>query len=375
MKLTVLLTDCLQALEPVQTEMTKGATENLLHLTATNSHITFTIYKHEITWTQTIDATITTPGTFLAPLKPFTDFLRSLKGETLSLQTKDDKLLATSQKTKITFHPSNPNTFILGPTNPEPYAPLASFTPNSLQIILQAAIILTTSEKAPQPQYHCSIWTISPDEKPTLTIQASDTFRIFHWTDPITLLSDTLDDPLTMYIPPSTTRLLIACLKQAPPDSQLTIMPQSSTVTFQMGSTIITSRLLQHTFAKNLPIPNYHEEPTYEFHKDPFIHTIRCARLTTGRDAYRITMKPQNHTIQISSDNPGLSDSQHELDVLSSKTNPGTQLHINPDFLLDACFPVPAKIFHLTVKGDHDPLLISSPEHQGFYHLIAPIKP
>jgi DNA polymerase III subunit beta len=303
------------------------------------------------------------PGEAVLPARLLLDVVRTLPGDRVTLE-----LRAAEQDVELI---SGPATFHLRTLRAEDFPSLPAPSPETRLELPAGAFVETVARVAR---------SASRDEtRPVLTgilmsalnqelkMVATDSYRL---SVKRTALEHALSGSLEANVPARALQEL-ARIAQQTEDEQLAVSVGQSQVIFELGRTILSSRLIDGQF------PNYRQ-----LLPESVEHELRLASAELADVVRRISLLAQKNaplrlgfsegTLTVSAQTPDVGEASEAIPVPFS--GEPFEIGFNPEFLRDGLESVAADELVLKLISPLRPGLIESPDGGDFVYLIMPIR-
>jgi DNA polymerase-3 subunit beta len=306
---------------------------------------------------------VITPGTVVLPARLLLDVVRSLGGETVTLE-----LRASEQDVELI---SGPSTFHLRtlraddfPALPAPNAETRVVLPSKAFVETVSRVARSASKDETRPVLTGILMSASGQE---LRMVATDSYRL---SVKETVLEEPLRGTLEANVPARALQELVRVVQSAP-DAELAVSVNQNQVIFEVDETVLSSRLIDGQF------PNYRqllpESVDHELRlaTDEVTEVVRRISLLAQKNA-PLRLSFSDGTLTVSAQTPEIGGASESIPVPFH----GEQFEIgfNPEFLRDGLESVESQEFVMKLISPLRPGLIESPETGDFVYLVMPIR-
>lgn len=310
-----------------------------------------------------LDADVVRPGSAVLPARLLLDVARSLPTDQLTME-----LRAAEQDVELIC---GPTTFHLRtlraedfPTLPMPDADTRVSLPTEAFVQTVSRVARSASRDETRPVLTGILMSATGQE---LRMVATDSYRL---SVKETKLEAPLQKPIEANVPARALQELVRIAQQAPEDS-LAVSVGQNQVIFELGDTILSSRLIDGQF------PNYRQ-----LLPESVEHELRVASAELTDVVRRISLLAQkNAPLRLSFSEGMLTVSAQTPDVGEASEAIPVPFHgepfeigFNPEFLRDGLESIESDELVLKLISPLRPGLIESPDTGDFVYLIMPIR-
>lgn len=310
-----------------------------------------------------LSADVQHPGTVVLPARLFTDVVRTLPADKLTLE-----LRAAEQDVELICGSA---TFHLRTLRSEDFPTLPAPSPDTRITLPAAAFVQTVSQVArsasrdeTRPVLTGILMSASAQQ---LRMVATDSYRL---SVKETALETPLQSTLEANIPARALQELARIAQQDAGES-LAVSVGQSQVIFELGEVVLSSRLIDGQF------PNYRQ-----LLPESVEHELRLASAELGEVVRRISLLAQKNTplrlgfregeLTISAQTPDVGEASETIPVPFH--GEPFEIGFNPEFLRDGLDSVESDELVLKLISPLRPGLIESPDSGDFVYLIMPIR-
>jgi DNA polymerase-3 subunit beta len=310
-----------------------------------------------------LEAEVVRPGAAVLPARLLLDVARSLSADELTME-----LRAAEQDVELIC---GPTTFHLRTLRAEDFPTLPSPSPDTRVTLPMEAFVQTITRVArsasrdeTRPVLTGILMSASGQE---LRMVATDSYRL---SVKETTLESALQGSLEANVPARALQELVRIAQQAPGDS-LAVSVGQNQVIFEVGETVLSSRLIDGQF------PNYRQ-----LLPESVEHELRLASAELADVVRRISLLAQkNAPLRLSFSEGALTVSAQTPDVGEASEAIPVPFHgepfeigFNPEFLRDGLESIDSDELVLKLISPLRPGLIESPDTGDFVYLIMPIR-
>lgn len=310
-----------------------------------------------------LDADVVRPGSAVLPARLLLDVARSLPTDQLTME-----LRAAEQDVELIC---GPTTFHLRtlraedfPTLPMPDADTRVSLPADAFVQTVSRVARSASRDETRPVLTGILMSATGQE---LRMVATDSYRL---SVKETKLEAPLQKPIEANVPARALQELVRIAQQAPEDS-LAVSVGQNQVIFELGDTILSSRLIDGQF------PNYRQ-----LLPESVEHELRVASAELTDVVRRISLLAQKNaplrlsfsegTLTVSAQTPDVGEASEAIPVPFH--GEPFEIGFNPEFLRDGLESIESDELVLKLISPLRPGLIESPDTGDFVYLIMPIR-
>jgi DNA polymerase III subunit beta len=310
-----------------------------------------------------LDAEVVRPGSAVLPARLLLDVVRSLSADSLTLE-----LRTAEQDVELIC---GPTTFHLRtlraedfPSLPSPSAETRVAVPAAAFVETVARVARSASRDETRPVLTGILMSASGQE---LRMVATDSYRL---SVKETSLEAPLQGSLEANVPARALQELVRIAQQAPAES-LAVSVGQNQVVFELGSVVLSSRLIEGQF------PNYRQ-----LLPESVEHELRLASAELTDVVRRISLMAQKNaplrlsfsegTLTVSAQTPDVGEASEAIPVPFH--GEPFEIGFNPEFLRDGLESIDTDELVLKLISPLRPGLIESPDAGGFVYLIMPIR-
>jgi DNA polymerase-3 subunit beta len=303
------------------------------------------------------------PGSAVLPARLLLDVVRSLPGETvtLELRAKEQDVEVVSGTAKFHLRTLRLEDF---PTLPDAGAATTIKLPSKAFVDTALQVSRSASKDETRPVLTGVLISATDQE---LTMVATDSYRL---SVKHTTIEAKLDAPLEANVPARALQEL-ARIAQSSEDADLGVSLGQSQIVFEIGEVVLSSRLIDGQF------PNYRqllpESVEHELRLDSaeIVEVVRRVSLLAQKNA-PLRLSFTEGELTVSAQTPDVGEASESLPVPFS--GEPVEIGFNPEFLRDGLESVESEHLVLKLISPLRPGLIESPEAGEFVYLIMPIR-
>jgi DNA polymerase-3 subunit beta len=310
-----------------------------------------------------LDAEVARPGSAVLPARLLLDVARSLSTEQLTME-----LRSAEQDVEIIC---GPTTFHLRTLRAEDFPTLPHPDPETRVTLPTGAFVQTVSRVArsasrdeTRPVLTGILMSAAAQE---LRMVATDSYRL---SVKETRLESSLQGTLEANVPARALQELVRIAQQAPEES-LAVSVGQNQVIFELGDTVLSSRLIDGQF------PHYRQ-----LLPESVEHELRLASAELTDVVRRISLLAQKNaplrlsfsegTLTVSAQTPDVGEASEAVPVPFH--GEPFEIGFNPEFLRDGLESIDSDELVLKLISPLRPGLIESPDTGDFVYLIMPIR-
>lgn len=303
------------------------------------------------------------PGSAVLPARLLLDVVRSLPGETvtLELRSQEQDVEVVSGTAKFHLRTLRAEDF---PTLPDAGADTTIKLPSKAFVDTALQVSRSASKDETRPVLTGVLISATGQE---LTMVATDSYRL---SVKHTTIDAQLDAPLEANVPARALQEL-ARIAQSVEEAELGVSLGQSQIVFEIGEVVLSSRLIDGQF------PNYRqllpESVEHELRLDSaeIVEVVRRVSLLAQKNA-PLRLGFAEGELTVSAQTPDVGEASESLPVPFS--GEPIEIGFNPEFLRDGLESVESEQLVLKLISPLRPGLIESPEAGEFVYLIMPIR-
>ncbi|MGH2878514.1 MAG: DNA polymerase III subunit beta [Solirubrobacteraceae bacterium] len=303
------------------------------------------------------------PGSAVLPARLLLDVVRSLPGETvtLELRAQEQDVEVVSGTAKFHLRTLRSEDF---PTLPDAGAATTIKLPSKAFVDTALQVSRSASKDETRPVLTGVLISATGQD---LTMVATDSYRL---SVKHTTIEAKLDAPLEANVPARALQEL-ARIAQSIEDAELGVSLGQSQIVFEVGEVVLSSRLIDGQF------PNYRqllpESVEHELRLDSaeIVEVVRRVSLLAQKNA-PLRLSFTEGELTVSAQTPDVGEASESLPVPFS--GEPVEIGFNPEFLRDGLESVESEQLVLKLISPLRPGLIESPEAGEFVYLIMPIR-
>jgi DNA polymerase-3 subunit beta len=310
-----------------------------------------------------LEAEVLQPGTAVLPARLVLEVVRSLPGDTVTLELRPQEQDVEVISASATFHLRTLRSDDF-PTLPGPAADTRMTLPTQAFVETALQVARSASKDETRPVLTGVLISAGGQE---LTMVATDSYRL---SVKHAALGSALEGAIEANVPARALQEL-ARIAQAVEEPELTVSLGQNQVVFEIGDIVLSSRLIEGQF------PNYRQ-----LLPESVEHELRLASAEIADVVRRISLLAQKNAplrlsfsegeLTVSAQTPDVGEASESLPVPFA----GEPLDIgfNPEFLRDGLESVESDELVLKLISPLRPGLIESPDGGEFVYLIMPIR-
>lgn len=351
---------------PILNNILLKTEKNLLTLTTTNLEAGM---HHEIGGkTEEI-------GECLIPAKLLLELAPLLPNRTIELNTSNNNLIITGEKTSTTLRTTPTTEFPTIPTIENPTNKISIQTTQLIEALDKT--IFATGRTDGRPQFGGVLFAVNEENKQQLIIAATDGYRLSE----LCLSANKPNKPFKLIMPLTTAQEIRRILAQDETQEQegetINLEATENQVNLTIGPTQIISRLIDGDYPDYQPLFPEKTLTQCEVVKNELVKAVKAASLFSRSGIFDISLTASpNHGLEVFSENT--STGAHRNVVEAQVVGEKVTITINARYLLEGLAAVPGEMVKIFMTGVDRPILLkSSKEKEGeikFRHLIVLIK-
>lgn len=314
------------------------------------------------TW---IGAKITEKGSITLPAKLFFEYLSSIDEEKIDLETKDNKIKITGQKTKTQIKGLSSSDF--------PLIPKIKDTIINLKIDIQ---------KFKKAIINCSFACAQDETRPMLTgilfkitkdnyiLTATDSYRLCETK--IKHNQKNIKEIQTI-IPKRTMNELVRIIDDIKEEAEVII--GENQISFNFGQKYFISRLIEGSFPEYEQIIPKKFITTLVVNKNDFVNRLKIASLFSRDSAnnIKIEVSKDKNILSISSYSQQVGDNESQLDI-KNLIGENINFSVNAGYILDVLNIIKKEQITIKILNKESPIFISDDEKSNFFCIIMPLR-
>lgn len=338
---------------PVLSNILLNVANNQLKISATNLDIAINTM---------VGAKVTKPGTLTIPARLFQDFIANLPNTTIRLKQDGNKLHITTNNHQSTINGIAADEFPVMPTiqKGETWQIQADVLKQALQQVAGAA---SGDEARP-----ILTGLFFHGDAKNLYIAATDSYRLAERK-----ITKTKMDKINFILPASAAHDVLRILSDSDSTAEVTITQDSQQVRFETADTELIARLIEGEY------PDYQKLIPTEFAvqaslpKSELISIVKVsslfARAAAGSVVVRVNEGQKTIEIQSVASQIGENTASAPAEVIGDG-----EITLNARFLLDAVNALDGDHVRIGFNEKLQPVLVSSPGHDEYTHIVMPLK-
>lgn len=309
-----------------------------------------------------VPSDVTEDGTMVVPAKLFSEIVRKLPDEMITLEESNKVIRICYNESEIILNGYDPDEF---PLLPDLLDPITFTLPTAIfkNMIRQTIFSCSTEENRP-----VFTGTLLQIEGTTIRLVATDTHRLAY---SIASISNSEDSRFSGIIPAKTLAEINRLLRDE--DEDLTISYGNNQVVFQFGSIYLISRLIEGQF------PNY-KQVIPQTCETKVILNVRKLLESVERALVLTRDKSGTNIIRIKVTNKELKiDQTSELGKISEQIDVKMEgkdvtIAFNAKFLIDALKVIDSEQILFELSGPFSPGVMRPLDNNNYIYLVLPIR-
>lgn len=340
---------------------------NLL-IEAKNGKLSISATDLEIGIVAEIPAKIEKEGSTTVPAKTFTELTGTVSLDKINLETSEDGLLLTGDKTKTVFQTTSAEEF------PKIYEE-------------KGAEIITLKKEAIDKDFSRVVFAASPDsdrpalsgvlikeEKEGFLLVATDGYRLSLKKHALrSIKKEKAGEAISMLVPSRVIRELVQMEKDAVGgEVRVYASKEKNQIIFSQNDTTLVGRLIEAEF------PNYEKIiPTdfstrTVFERQDLQGAIKAGYIFARQNAGIVKLSIKKDKIIVSANAPSVGENTIELDAKT--TGEENEIAFNARYLLDFLSNTTSETMSFEMTGPLNPGVFKETDDNSFIHLIMPIR-
>ena len=346
-----------------------------LKLVVDKERIVLTGSNSDITIESVIDAsnpdydlTVEDPGAIVLPARFFSEIVKKLPDKQVTIEvTSGFQADITSGTAKFQINGQDAENF---PHLPEVETDKTITLPNDVlkEVIRQTVIAVSKQESRPiLAGIHITL------HDGLLTAVATDSHRLAQRKVALNDVDNGID--FDVIIPGKSMNELSGMISDVDEDVQVQVTENQ--ILFIFGNTHFYSRLLEGNYPETSQLIPKTADTTVELDAGSFLASIERASLLSHEsrnDVVKLTLKPSENLVRISSDSPDIGTVEEEVATTSLDGN-DLEISFNPNYMKDALRSFGQTTVKISFTSPLRPFtLVPTEDGENFVHLITPVR-
>lgn len=314
------------------------------------------------------DLTIEDPGAIVLPARFFSEIVKKLPDKQVTIEvTSGFQADITSGTAKFQINGQDAENF---PHLPEVETDKTITLPNDVlkEVIRQTVIAVSKQESRPiLAGIHITL------HDGLLTAVATDSHRLAQRKVALNDVDNGID--FDVIIPGKSMNELSGMISDVDEDVQVQVTENQ--ILFIFGNTHFYSRLLEGNYPETSQLIPETADTTVELDAGSFLASIERASLLSHEsrnDVVKLTLKPSENLVRISSDSPDIGTVEEEVATTSLDGN-DLEISFNPNYMKDALRSFGQTTVKISFTSPLRPFtLVPTEDGENFVHLITPVR-
>lgn len=351
---------------PILTGLKMVVDKERIVLTGSNSDITIesVIDAHNADY----DLTVEDPGAIVLPARFFSEIVKKLPDQQVTIEvTSGFQTDITSGTAKFQINGQDAENF---PHLPEVETDKTITLPNDVlkEVIRQTVIAVSKQESRPiLAGIHITL------HDGILTAVATDSHRLAQRKVALENVDNDID--FDVIIPGKSMNELSGMISDVDEDVQVQVTENQ--ILFIFGNTHFYSRLLEGNYPETSQLIPNTADTTVELEAGTFLASIDRASLLSHEsrnDVVKLTIKPAEKRVRISSDSPDIGTVEEEV-ATTSLEGADLEISFNPNYMKDALRSFGQTTVKISFTSPLRPFtLVPTEDGENFVHLITPVR-
>ena len=351
---------------PILTGLKMVVDKERIILTGSNSDITI---ESVIEASDTdYDLTVEDPGAIVLPARFFSEIVKKLPDKQVTIEvTSGFQADITSGTARFQINGQDAENF---PHLPEVETNKTITLPNDVlkEVIRQTVIAVSKQESRPiLAGIHITL------HDGLLTAVATDSHRLAQRKVTLNDVDNGID--FDVIIPGKSMNELSGMISDVDEDVQVQVTENQ--ILFIFGNTRFYSRLLEGNYPETSQLIPDTADTTVELDAGTFLASIERASLLSHEsrnDVVKLTLKPDENLVRISSDSPDIGTVEEEVATTSLDGN-DLEISFNPNYMKDALRSFGQTTVKIAFTSALRPFtLVPTEDGENFVHLITPVR-
>ena len=314
------------------------------------------------------DLTVEDPGAIVLPARFFSEIVKKLPDKQVTIEvTSGFQADITSGTAKFQINGQDAENF---PHLPEVETDKTITLPNDVlkEVIRQTVIAVSKQESRPIiAGIHITL------HDGLLTAVATDSHRLAQRKVALNDVDNGID--FDVIIPGKSMNELSGMISDVDEDVQVQVTENQ--ILFIFGNTHFYSRLLEGNYPETSQLIPKTADTTVELDAGSFLASIERASLLSHEsrnDVVKLTLKPSENLVRISSDSPDIGTVEEEVATTSLDGN-DLEISFNPNYMKDALRSFGQTTVKISFTSPLRPVtLVPTEDGENFVHLITPVR-
>ena len=314
------------------------------------------------------DLTVEDPGAIVLPARFFSEIVKKLPDKQVTIEvTSGFQADITSGTAKFQINGQDAENF---PHLPEVETDKTITLPNDVlkEVIRQTVIAVSKQESRPiLAGIHITL------HDGLLTAVATDSHRLAQRKVALNDVDNGID--FDVIIPGKSMKELSGMISDVDEDVQVQVTENQ--ILFIFGNTHFYSRLLEGNYPETSQLIPKTADTTVELDAGSFLASIERASLLSHEsrnDVVKLTLKPSENLVRISSDSPDIGTVEEEVATTSLDGN-DLEISFNPNYMKDALRSFGQTTVKISFTSPLRPFtLVPTEDGENFVHLITPVR-
>lgn len=351
---------------PILTGLKMVVDKERIVLTGSNSDITI---ESVIEASDTdYDLSVADPGAIVLPARFFSEIVKKLPDKQVTIEvTSGFQADITSGTAKFQINGQDAENF---PHLPEVETDKTISLPNDVlkEVIRQTVIAVSKQESRPiLAGIHITL------HDGLLTAVATDSHRLAQRKVALNDVDNRID--FDVIIPGKSMNELSGMISDVDEDVQVQVTENQ--ILFIFGNTHFYSRLLEGNYPETSQLIPDTADTTVELDAGTFLSSIERASLLSHEsrnDVVKLTLKPNENLVRISSDSPEIGTVEEEVKT-TSLDGKDLEISFNPNYMKDALRSFGQTNIKIAFTSPLRPFtLVPTEDGENFVHLITPVR-
>ena len=351
---------------PILTGLKMVVDKERIVLTGSNSDITIESVLNASN--SDYDLTVEDPGAIVLPARFFSEIVKKLPDKKVTIEvTNGFQADITSGTAKFQINGQDAENF---PHLPEVETDKTITLPNDVlkEVIRQTVIAVSKQESRPiLAGIHITL------HDGLLTAVATDSHRLAQRKVALANVDNGID--FDVIIPGKSMNELSGMISDVDQDVQVQVTENQ--ILFIFGNTHFYSRLLEGNYPETSQLIPDTADTTVELDAGTFLASIERASLLSHEsrnDVVKLTLKPDENLVRISSNSPDIGTVEEEV-ATSSLDGNDLEISFNPNYMKDALRSFGQTTVKIAFTSPLRPFtLVPTEDGENFVHLITPVR-
>lgn len=324
-----------------------------------NNQLSISATNLDIAITQRIGAKVSKEGSLTVPARLLQDFVASLPKGTIDIKQDEHKLHVTAEHYDSTINGVSAEEFPVMPTIQG--GSTWKIPAQDLKQALQQVVFAASSDES-RPVL-TGVYIHSDGD--TVMVAATDSYRLAQ------KILRGHKEKINLLIPNSAMQDLLRILSDE--TNEVEVVHDDQQVLFRVESTELVARLIEGKYPDYQKLIPTTFATTAEVSRDELINITKVSSLFARESAGSVTVHVEEKNKQISIRSIASQVGENTASAEANVTGDG-DITLNSRYLLDGLQVMKGDVVRFCFNGKLDPVVIQSPGHDDYLHIVMPLK-